>query len=194
MDSLTRFAQAKREIALAIGEPPATRGYPPSVFASLPALIERAGTSIAGGGSITAFYTILTEGDDMHDPVADAARAVLDGHIVLSRKLAEQAIYPAIDVESSISRLQDQVTGQEQQALARRLRQLLATWRQNEDLILVGAYRKGEDPRIDEAVEFYPKILEFLRQNSNEAVGLDQSLGMLERLFGPGKPAATVGK
>jgi len=194
MDSLTRFAQARREIALAIGEPPATRGYPPSVFASLPALIERAGTGVAGGGSITAFYTILTEGDELHDPVADSARAVLDGHIVLSRRLAEQAIYPAIDVDTSISRLQDMITGEEQQALVRRLRQLLATWKQNEDLILVGAYRKGEDPRIDEAVEYYPRIIDFLRQSSSEAVDLDQSLAALRALFDEAPAAREAGK
>jgi len=194
MDSLTRFAQARREIALAIGEPPATRGYPPSVFANLPALIERAGTGVAGGGSITAFYTILTEGDEMHDPVADSARAVLDGHIVLSRRLAEQTVYPAIDVDTSISRLQDMITGEDQQALVCRLRQLLATWRQNEDLILVGAYRKGEDPRIDEAVKYYPKIMDFLRQGSTEAVSLDQSLDELRALFAEAEAVPEAGK
>ena len=184
MDSLTRFAQARREIALAIGEPPATQGYPPSVFASLPALIERAGTGERGGGSITAFYTILTEGDELKDPVSDAARAVLDGHIVLSRQLAEQGVYPAIEIDSSISRLFDAITGQEQQALARRVRQIVATWRQNQDLILVGAYRKGEDPRIDEAIEYYPKILDFLRQSSDQAIRLDKSFAALKALVG----------
>lgn len=194
MDSLTRFAQARREIALAVGEPPATRGYPPSVFASLPALIERAGAGEGGSGSITAFYTILVEGDDMNDPVADSARAILDGHIMLSRKIAEQAIYPAIDVEASVSRVQDAIVSEEQLASARRLRQILAAWRQNEDLIVVGAYRRGEDPRIDEAIQYYPKIMEFLRQSSQQAVNLDQSFADLTRLMADCGDGAAPGK
>ena len=184
MDSLTRFAQAKREIALAVGEPPATKGYPPSVFASLPALVERAGTSVSGEGSITAFYTVLVEGDDTNDPVADAARAILDGHIVLSRALAEEGVYPAIDVEGSISRVMADITSDEHQAEVRRFRQIFATYRQNQDLIAVGAYRKGSDPRIDEAVAMRPVMLDFLRQASTQPVDLETSFAALEKLVG----------
>ncbi len=186
MDSLTRFAQARREIALAVGEPPATKGYPPSVFASLPALVERAGTGAAGGGSITAFYTVLVEGDDSSDPVADAARAILDGHIVLSRSLAEQGIYPSIDVEASISRLMADITAASHQAAVQRFRQLFAAYRQNEDLIAVGAYRKGSDPRIDEALALRPAMLDFLRQGMNEPVDLPASFAALRGLLSPG--------
>ncbi len=184
MDSLTRFAQAKREIALAVGEPPATKGYPPSVFASLPALVERAGTSVSGEGSITAFYTVLVEGDDTNDPVADAARAILDGHIVLSRALAEEGVYPAIDVEGSISRVMADITSDEHQAEVRRFRQIFATYRQNQDLIAVGAYRKGSDPRIDEAVAMRPVMLDFLRQGSTQPVDLETSFAALQNLVG----------
>lgn len=183
MDSLTRFAQAKREIALAVGEPPATKGYPPSVFASLPALVERAGTSVDGAGSITAFYTVLAEGDDTNDPIADAARAILDGHVVLSRALAEEGVYPAIDIEASISRVMMDITSDQHQAEARRFRQMFAAYRQNEDLIAVGAYRKGADPRIDEAVAMRPAMLEFLRQGSTQPVDLAASFAGLEGLL-----------
>jgi flagellum-specific ATP synthase len=183
MDSLTRFAQAKREIALAVGEPPATKGYPPSVFASLPHLVERAGTGAAGQGSITAFYTVLVEGDDTSEPVADAARAILDGHVVLSRALAEQAVYPAIDVETSISRLLDSIAPDRHRELVRRFRQVFAAYRQNEDLIAVGAYRAGSDPRIDEAISYYPQMLDFLRQGSADGRSLAQSLDELEALM-----------
>lgn len=183
MDSLTRFAQAKREIALAVGEPPATKGYPPSVFASLPALVERAGTSLTGAGSITAFYTVLVEGDDDNDPVADAARAILDGHIVLSRSLAEEGVYPAIDVEGSISRVMADITSEQHQLEVRRFRQVFAAYRQNQDLIAVGAYRPGSDPRIDEAVAMRPAMLDFLRQASHEPVDLEASFAGLGRLL-----------
>ncbi|WP_175580187.1 flagellar protein export ATPase FliI [Kineobactrum sediminis] len=183
MDSLTRFAQARREIALAVGEPPATKGYPPSVFTSLPALVERAGTSTSGAGSITAFYTVLVEGDDTNDPIADAARAILDGHIVLSRSLAEEGVYPAIDVEASVSRVMTDITPEEHQSRARRFRQVFAAYRQNEDLIAVGAYRKGNDPRIDEAVAMRPAMLDFLRQGSTQPMNLERSLGALGTLL-----------
>ena len=182
LDSLTRFAQAQREIALAIGEPPATKGYPPSVFARLPQLVERAGNSDRGAGSITAFYTVLAEGDDQNDPIADAARAILDGHIVLSRRLAESGLYPAIDVEASISRAMHQIASREHQDLAMRLKQVYSLYQQNRDLITVGAYRRGSDPRVDLAVEQWPKILEFLRQDMYEPVGFDQSQAELARL------------
>lgn len=183
MDSLTRVAQAQREIALAIGEPPVTKGYPVSVFAKLPQLVERAGNGGPRGGSITAFYTVLTEGDDLNDPVADSARAVLDGHIVLSRKIAETGLYPAIDIEASISRLMPLITKPDHQALIRRFRQLNAAYGQNRDLITIGAYAKGSDPRVDEAIQYWPAIERFLQQNANESISFAQSLESLQALF-----------
>jgi flagellum-specific ATP synthase len=182
LDSLTRFAQAQREIALAIGEPPATKGYPPSVFARLPQLVERAGNSDRGIGSITAFYTVLAEGDDTNDPIADAARAILDGHIMLSRRLAESGLYPAVDVEASISRAMHQVASREQLDLAARFKQVYSVYQQNRDLITVGAYRKGSDPRVDLAVEQWPKMLEFLRQDMYEPLGIERSRADLAKL------------
>ncbi len=182
MDSLTRFAQAHREIALAIDEPPATKGYPPSVFAKLPALVERAGNADVGGGSITAFYTVLAEGDDTNDPIADAARGVLDGHIVLSRTLAESGHYPAIDIEASVSRVMPDIATERHIKLANDLRQLYSLYQQNRDLINVGAYQKGTDPRIDLAIEKQPEILHFLQQSMNEAVDIEKSLSDLEQL------------
>src|SRR5690606_31417620 len=149
MDSLTRFAQAQREIALAIGEPPATKGYPPSVFARIPQLVERAGNAAEGEGSITAFYTVLTEGDDLQDPIADAARAILDGHVVLSRRLAEEGIYPAIDIEGSISRAMQNIVPEEQLQQMQRYKQLLSRYQQNRDLIAIGAYSTGADTATD---------------------------------------------
>ncbi len=183
MDSLTRYAQAQREIALAIGEPPATKGYPPSVFAKLPQLVERAGNGDKGGGSITAFYTVLTEGDDQQDPIADAARAILDGHIVLSRGMAEMGHYPAIDIEASISRVMNEIVTPEHMEQARHLKQLYSTYEQNRDLISVGAYSKGSNPKIDEAMIYYPRIMEFLSQNISEAVQFEESLHGLNSLF-----------
>jgi flagellum-specific ATP synthase len=184
LDSLTRFAQAQREIALAIGEPPATKGYPPSVFARLPQLVERAGNSDNGPGSITAFYTVLTEGDDQQDPIADAARAILDGHIVLSRPLAESGLYPAIDVEQSISRAMHLIANRDQMDLAIRFKQIYSTYQQNRDLVSVGAYRRGSDPRIDHAIDMWPRLLEFLRQDMYEAVPLHAAGDQLRALVG----------
>lgn len=183
MDSLTRYAQAQREIALAIGEPPATKGYPPSVFAKLPQLVERAGNGDKGGGSITAFYTVLTEGDDQQDPIADAARAILDGHIVLSRSMAEMGHYPAIDIEASISRVMNEIVSPEHLEQARHLKKLFSIYEQNRDLISIGAYSKGSNPKIDEAINYYPRIMDFLSQNISEAVQFEQSLQGLESLF-----------
>ncbi len=184
MDSLTRFAQAQREIALAIGEPPATKGYPPSVFAKLPQLVERAGNGDAGGGSITAFYTVLAEGDDQNDPIADAARAILDGHIVLSRRIAETGHYPAIDIEASISRAMTEITTKDHQKQVQRFRHIYSAYEQNRDLISVGAYQHGSDARIDEAIQLHPRMLEFLRQDMHEPEQLDQSLMQLAALVG----------
>jgi flagellum-specific ATP synthase len=184
MDSLTRFAQAQREIGLAIGEAPATKGYPPSVFARLPQLVERAGNGATGSGSITAFYTVLTEGDDQQDPIADAARAILDGHIVLSRRIAEAGHYPAIDVEASISRVMHDVVAPEQFALARRFKQALSTYQQNRDLIAIGAYHKGSDPRIDAAIGLWPNMQNFLQQDLADRVDYNHSLVELGAVIG----------
>ncbi len=180
MDSLTRFAQAQREIGLAIGEAPATKGYPPSVFARLPQLVERAGNGAAGAGSITAFYTVLTEGDDQNDPIADAARAILDGHIVLSRRIAESGHYPAIDVEASVSRAMHEIASPGQIQAARQFRQALATYQQNRDLISIGAYQRGSDPRIDNAVTLWPRMQKFLQQDMHERVDFAASLTALQ--------------
>lgn len=182
MDSLTRFAQACREIALAIGEPPATRGYPPSVFARLPKLVERAGNGDERGGGITAFYTVLTEGDDPNDPIADAARAILDGHIVLSRDLAAQGHYPAIDVEASISRAMSAVTNDAHRAQVRHLRELYAVYRQHADLVNMGAYVAGSDSKVDAALEIYPRLMAFLCQDLAKPVCFAQSVAGLAEL------------
>jgi flagellum-specific ATP synthase len=183
MDSLTRYAMAQREIALAIGEPPATKGYPPSVFAKLPALVERAGNGKPGGGSITAFYTVLTEGDDQQDPIADAARAILDGHVVLSRTLAESGHYPAIDIEQSISRAMHTLTSPAHQELARRVKKLYSRYARSRDLINVGAYAAGSDPVLDEAIRLNGAIETFLQQDIAERAGVQDSLDALATLF-----------
>jgi flagellum-specific ATP synthase len=182
MDSLTRFAQAQREIGLAIGEAPATKGYPPSVFAKLPQLVERAGNGASGGGSITGFYTVLTEGDDQQDPIADAARAILDGHFVLSRRIAEAGMYPAIDIEQSISRAMYDIVPKAQSVLARQFRQTLSTYQQNRDLIAIGAYQRGTDPRIDGAIAGWPHMQQFLQQDMHEQFSLDVSIAALQQM------------
>jgi flagellum-specific ATP synthase len=183
MDSLTRFAMAQREIALAIGEPPATKGYPPSVFARLPQLVERAGNGGRNGGSITAFYTVLTEGDDPHDPIADAARAILDGHIVLSRGLAEQGHYPAIDVEASISRAMHGLVSNEQLERVRLFKQLYSRYVRNRDLINVGAYVAGSDPQLDQAIAAHPRLEAYLQQDMRQCVPFADGIRDLERLL-----------
>lgn len=182
MDSLTRYAQAQREIALAIGEPPATKGYPPSVFAKLPALVERAGNGAEGQGSITAFFTVLTEGDDLQDPIADAARAILDGHIVLSRDLADSGHYPAIDIEKSISRVMPMVTSDEHLAMARIIKQYYSLYQQNRDLITIGAYQRGADHRLDLAIAIRPMLEQFLQQKMKEVVPYDSCLQGLQQV------------
>lgn len=183
LDSLTRYAQAQREIALAVGEPPATKGYPPSVFSKLPQLVERAGNGSEGQGSITAFYTVLTEGDDLQDPIADAARAILDGHVVLSRELADAGHYPAVDIEGSISRVMPMVTSKEHQDLARQLKQIYSIYQQNKDLIAIGAYTKGNDPRIDQAINVLPVINFFLQQQMQEVIPYELSLQQLKEII-----------
>lgn len=183
MDSLTRFAQAQREIGLSVGEPPTTRGYPPSVFAKLPALVERAGNGGAGQGSITAFYTVLTEGDDQQEPIADAARAILDGHIVLSRAVAESGLYPAIDVEASVSRVVTEITDLPWRERIRKLKQLVSAYNSHRDLIAIGAYQRGSDARVDEALARWPAILQFLGQDVAEAADLASSRAALDAVL-----------
>ena len=191
MDSLTRFAQAQREIALAIGEAPATKGYPPSVFARLPQLVERAGNGVGSSGSITAFYTVLAEGDDQNDPIVDAARAILDGHIVLSRRIAEGGRYPAIDIEASVSRVMHDIVPASQLELTRKLRQATATYENNRDLITIGAYQRGSDPRIDHAIARWPQIEAFMRQDMHERVDLAASISMLAATMAEPPPGGT---
>jgi len=183
MDSLTRYAMAQREIALAIGEPPVTRGYPPSVFARLPQLVERAGNGPTGGGSITAFYTVLAEGDDQQDPIADAARAILDGHIVLSRQLADAGHYPAIDIEQSISRAMTNLISPAQFERVRFFKQLYARHQRARDLLAVGAYARGSDTLLDQAIALYPRLEQFLQQRIDERASMADSLAQLDALF-----------
>lgn len=190
MDSLTRFAQAQREISLAIGEPPATKGYPPSVFAKIPDLVERAGNGDKGGGSITAFYTVLTEGDDLQDPIADAARAILDGHIVLSRQLAEEGIYPAIDIEASVSRVMPNIVDGNHLAVAQKFKQLLARYRENRDLIAIGAYARGSDPQIDAAIERNPHLKQFICQKIGESSAYLESRAQLDAVVKSALPSS----
>lgn len=181
MDSVTRFAMAQREIGLAVGEPPTTRGYTPSVFSLLPQLLERAG--MGEKGSITAFFTVLVEADDMNDPIGDCVRSILDGHIVLSRELATQNHYPAIEVLESISRLARELQTPDQQALVGKARELIAVYKHNQDLINIGAYPQGTNRMIDEAIKLYPMIMEFLRQRPEEGVPLKQSWELIKRIM-----------
>ncbi|MDR6860019.1 flagellar protein export ATPase FliI [Variovorax guangxiensis] len=187
MDSLTRYAMAQREIALAVGEPPATKGYPPSVFAKLPALVERAGNGARDaqgrGGSITAFYTVLSEGDDQQDPIADSARAILDGHVVLSRQLAEAGHYPAIDIEASISRAMTALIPPAQFDTVRRFKQMLSRYQRNRDLISVGAYAAGHDLQLDQAIALYPKLEAFLQQGMDERTDYAASVARMAGVF-----------
>jgi flagellar protein export ATPase FliI len=184
MDSLTRFALAQREIGLSVGEPPTTRGYPPSAFAMLPGLLERAGTA-DHGGSITGLYTILVEGDDMNEPVADHARAILDGHIVLTRELAERNHYPPVDFLGSVSRLMSAVAPPEMRGAAAKLRELLAAHRQAQDLINIGAYVSGSNPKVDEALRYMTRIEAFLRQSPDERPDFAGTAEQLIALFAP---------
>lgn len=183
MDSLTRYAHAQREIGLSVGEPPTTRGYPPSVFAKLPALVERAGNGADGRGSITAFYTVLTEGDDQQEPIADAARAILDGHIVLTRRIADAGQYPAIDVEVSVSRVMQDITDAPWRERIRKLKRLMSAYNAQRDLIAIGAYQRGNDPVVDEALARWPAILNFLGQDVSEASDVAASRDALARLL-----------
>ena len=184
-DSLTRVAHAQRELGLALGEQPTSRGYPPSVISLIPTLIERTGTSTDSSGSITSIYTILADGDDTTtDPVVDTARAILDGHIVLSRDLAQQGIYPAIEVNQSISRLMNDIVSQPQQKNAQTLRKYLSKYNENRDLVLMGGYVQGQDPDLDQALALWPEILKFLHQDENEVCDFDASHDQLSKLLG----------
>ncbi|MBI5894327.1 MAG: flagellar protein export ATPase FliI [Deltaproteobacteria bacterium] len=182
MDSLTRFAMAQREVGLSIGEPPTTKGYPPSVFASIPKLLERAGTC-SGEGAITGFYTVLVEGDDINEPIADATRAVLDGHIVLSREMASHGHYPAIDVLGSTSRVMIDVVEQKHKEYAQRLKSVMATYRRSYDLISIGAYKQGSDPQVDNAVKMIDRINGYLKQDIDEKVTYADSIERLYSMF-----------
>jgi flagellum-specific ATP synthase len=181
MDSITRVAMAQREVGLAIGEPPTTKGYTPSVFSMLPKLLERAGNS--NNGSITGLYTVLVDGDDMNEPIADASRSILDGHIVLTRKLASAGHYPAIDVLQSISRVMPDVTNDKHKELATKLLDLLATYTESEDLINIGAYVKGSNPKIDKAISMIQPIRDFLKQKIDEKTTFEESLKKLSMLM-----------
>lgn len=182
MDSVTRYAMAMREVGLAIGEPPATRGYTPSVFASLPKLLERAGTGPAG--SITAFYTVLVDGDDMNEPIADAVRGILDGHIVLNRSIANKGHFPAIDIMASVSRVMKDIVAAEQTEAAENLKKLLAVYKESEDLINIGAYQRGSNPDIDQSLEYIQTIWDYTKQKVNEKITLEEAQQQLVEQFG----------
>jgi flagellum-specific ATP synthase len=182
LDSVTRMAMAQREIGLAVGEPPSTRGYTPSVFAMLPRLLERAGTC-EGEGSITGFYTVLVEGDDMNEPIADAVRGILDGHIVLNRKLAGRGHFPSIDILESTSRVAKDILPDEAVQLAIRARGILATYKDAEDLITIGAYKPGQSPRVDEAVQRIDGLIGFLRQRSNEGAPMEETWRQFQQVL-----------
>jgi flagellum-specific ATP synthase len=182
LDSLTRVAHAARELALVLGEPGAARGYPPSALAAITRLVERAGNSAASGGSITGVYTVLADGDDTSDPVVDTARAILDGHVLLSRELAQRGHYPAIDIPASLSRVMDAVACPETLAAARRLRSLIAAREENRDLVMMGAYRAGSDPVLDRALEHSDAIDAFLAQERGKTVSLADSVSALAAL------------
>lgn len=186
MDSLTRVAHAGREIGLALGEPASARGYPPSAIAMLPSLIERAGVDVHSGGSITAIYTVLADGDDGNDPVVDSARSILDGHIVLSRALAEHAVYPAIDISKSVSRVMTDIAERSHIEASRVLRRHLATYEENRDLVLMGAYRPGADPAIDAAIAYHPAVMEYVKQDAHASVNLEDAVAELTGVFGDG--------
>jgi len=185
LDSLTRVAHAAREIGLLLGEPGAARGYPPSALAAITKLVERAGNSAASGGSITGLYTVLADGDNQDDPVVDTARSILDGHIVLSRELAQRGQYPAIDIAASLSRVMNDIVPAQHQTLAREFRALVANYESNRDLVLMGAYRAGADPRLDRAIAMHERLVEFLCQGQREVVRLPQSTAQLAALLGP---------
>ena len=193
MDSVTRFCMAQREIGLSLGEPPASKGYTPSVFAALPRLLERAGTG-ANGKSITGLYTVLVDGDDMDEPIADAARSILDGHIVLSRKLAQQNHFPAIDILASASRVMPSVTSEEHRNWAGQIKEWMAVYKQAEDLINIGAYAKGSNPRIDQSIAVYDRIIGYLRQKTHETSKFSDCVGLLHSIVRSGEAFSAANK
>ncbi len=182
MDSVTRFARALREIGLAVGEPPARQGFTPSVFSTLPKLLERSGNSEKG--SITAFYTVLVEGDDMNEPVADEVRSILDGHVILSRDLANRGHYPAVNVSESVSRVMSNIIDEEHMAASRKLKEVVANYEKERDLILIGAYESGSNPAVDYAIEKIDEVNNFLKQGTHEPVSFDDAVNELKNLFG----------
>jgi flagellum-specific ATP synthase len=184
MDSVTRVAMAQREIGLATGEPPTTKGYTPSVFALLPRLLERTGTSKKG--SITSFYTVLVDGDDFNEPISDTARGILDGHFILDRQLANKGHFPAINILKSVSRVMGDITIPSHRNAAERIKELLATYNDNEDLISIGAYKRGSSKKIDKAIEMNPEIIQFLKQATNEKIGMQDSIDTLTNMIGEG--------
>ena len=183
MDSLTRVAHAKREIGLALGEQPTSKGYPPSVISMIPSLIERTGNGIDGEGSITAFYTVLADSDDHNDPVVDSARAILDGHIILSREQSQLGIYPALDLQNSISRIMDDIVDSEHKIAAQYLKKLVSVYHESRDLVLMGGYTKGQDQSIDEAHLLWPKIVEFIKQDQNIKTTFEEALKKLNEII-----------
>ena len=183
MDSLTRVAHAKREIGLALGEQPTSKGYPPSVISMIPSLIERTGNGIDGEGSITAFYTVLADSDDHNDPVVDSARAILDGHIILSREQSQLGIYPALDLQNSISRIMDDIVDAEHKIVAQYLKKLVSVYHESRDLVLMGGYTKGQDQSIDEAHLLWPKIVEFIKQDQNIKTTFEEALKKLNEII-----------
>jgi flagellum-specific ATP synthase len=183
IDSVTRFAMALREIGLSAGEPPTTKGYPPSMYGELARLLERAGPGIKGEGSITAIFSVLVEGDDMNEPVADAARGILDGHIVMDRSIADRGRYPAIDILKSVSRAMPACLNDNQQAIVRRAKSLISTYEDMAELIRLGAYRKGSDPKVDEAIQYYDEIEAFLTQQKGDQTSIDEGFAKLETIL-----------
>jgi flagellum-specific ATP synthase len=183
IDSITRFAMAIREIGLSAGEPPTTKGYPPSMYGELARLLERAGPGVKGQGSITGLFSVLVEGDDMNEPVADAARGILDGHIVMDRAIADRGRYPAIDILKSVSRSMPDCLNNNQQEIVKKARSLIATYEDMAELIRLGAYRKGSDPKVDEAIQYYDQIEAFLSQNKHEQTSIDEGFTMLANIL-----------
>jgi flagellum-specific ATP synthase len=184
IDSVTRFAMAQREIGLSAGEPPTSKGYPPTTFGELSRLLERAGPGGPGQGGITGLFAVLVEGDDYNEPISDAVRGIVDGHIVMDRSIADRGRYPAIDVLKSISRAMPKVLSDERNAIIKKAKQVVSSYEDMAELIRLGAYRKGSDPKVDEAIKLYPQIEDFLAQNKDDRTGIDESFKKLAKILG----------